>query len=217
MTPMLVSLYWGSLMIGRWAGAISVFNISSRAKKMAFIIVPYVAFLVILLVNVIGGISVENKFPIENIYPILPYAVVIVIQIIGFYMGQEKPAKTLLIFGILGVIAMMIGMYTTGKVAVFAFVSGGLFCSVMWPSIFSLSTQGLGKYTSQGSAYLIMMILGGAFLPPLQGKIADMFDINVSYWVPVVGFVYLALFAYLVKDILKKQGIDTNDIGAAAH
>ncbi|MGE5356391.1 MAG: MFS transporter [Deltaproteobacteria bacterium] len=217
MTPMLVSLYWGSLMIGRWAGAISVFNLGSKAKKLAFIIVPYIAFLVVLLANIIGGISVDNKFPVEHIYPILPYALVIIIQIAGFYLGQEKPAKTLLIFGILGALAMLIGMYTTGKVAVFAFVSGGLFCSVMWPCIFSLSTQGLGKYTSQGSAYLIMMILGGAFLPPLQGKIADMFDINISYWVPVIGFIYLALFAFLVKDILKKQGIDTNDIGAAGH
>ncbi len=217
MTPMLVSLYWGSLMIGRWAGAISVFNLGSKAKKLAFVIVPYIAFLVVLLANIIGGISVDNKFPVEHIYPILPYALVIIIQIAGFYLGQEKPAKTLLIFGILGALAMLIGMYTTGKVAVFAFVSGGLFCSVMWPCIFSLSTQGLGKYTSQGSAYLIMMILGGAFLPPLQGKIADMFDINISYWVPVIGFIYLALFAFLVKDILKKQGIDTNDIGAAGH
>ena len=217
MTPMLVSLYWGSLMIGRWAGAISVFNMSSKAKKMAFIIVPYIAFLVILLVNIIGGITVDNKFPIESVYPILPYAAVIIIQIIGFYMGQEKPAKTLLIFGILGILAMIIGMYTTGNIAVFAFVSGGLFCSVMWPSIFSLSLQGLGKYASQGSAFLIMMILGGAFLPPLQGKIADMFNINVSYWVPVIGFSYLALFAFLVKGILNKQGIDTDDIGVAGH
>lgn len=217
MTPMLVSLYWGSLMIGRWAGAISVFNLGSRAKKMAFIIVPYVAFLVILLANIIGGISMENKFPVENIYPILPYAAVIIIQIIGFYVGQEKPAKTLLIFGILGVLAMLIGMYSTGEVAVFAFVSGGLFCSVMWPSIFSLATQGLGKYTSQGSAFLIMMILGGAFLPPLQGKLADMFDINISYWVPVIGFLYLALFAFLVKGILKKQNIDVDDVHSASH
>ncbi len=217
MTPMLVSLYWGSLMIGRWAGAISVFNLGSRAKKMAFIIVPYVAFLVILLANIIGGISMENKFPVENIYPILPYAAVIIIQIIGFYVGQEKPAKTLLIFGILGVLAMLTGMYSTGEIAVFAFVSGGLFCSVMWPSIFSLATQGLGKYTSQGSAFLIMMILGGAFLPPLQGKLADMFDINVSYWVPVIGFLYLALFAFLVKGILKKQNIDVDDVHSASH
>ncbi|OIP00059.1 MAG: MFS transporter [Bacteroidetes bacterium CG2_30_33_31] len=203
MIPMLISLYWGSLMIGRWAGAVSAFNLSSKARKLALIIVPYIAFLVILTSNFIGGES------LVNIKMILPYAAVILIQIFGFYLGQDKPAKTLMIFGLLGMTAMILGIYSTGAISIFAFVSGGLFCSVMWPVIFSLSLQGLGKYTSQGSAFLVMMILGGAFLPPLQGKIADLFDVSVSYWVPVAGFAYLTLFAILVKNILKKQNIDS--------
>lgn len=199
MTPMLISLYWGSLMIGRWAGAISVFNLSSKGKKLALIIVPYIAFLVILGSNMLAGVQSAD------IVKILPYAGVILIQIAGFYMGQDQPAKTLKIFGILGVAAMLTGMFTSGSVSVFAFVSGGLFCSVMWPVIFSLSLQGLGKFTSQGSAFLVMMILGGAFLPPLQGKIADMVNITSSYWVPVIGFAYLTLFAILVPKVAKQD------------
>lgn len=217
LTPMLVSLYWGSLMIGRWAGAISVFNLSSKAKKAAFVIVPYVAFLVVLIANIVGGISKDNMFPVESIYPILPYAIVILFQIFGFYLGQEKPAKTLLIFGVLGMLAMIIGMYTSGAVSIFSFVSGGLFCSVMWPCIFSLGTQGLGKFTSQGSAFLIMMILGGAFIPPLQGKIADMFNIKDSYWIPVICFAYLAFFAWSVTGILKRQGLKTDVQMSGGH
>ncbi len=200
MTPLLISLYWGSLMIGRWAGAISAFDISSKMKRIALVVVPYIAFLVILGSNLLGG---ENP---QNIKTILPYALVILIQIAGFFTGQDRPAKTLLIFGILGMLAMFTGMYTSGVISVFAFVSGGLFCSVMWPIIFSLAIQGLGKFTSQGSAFLIMMILGGAFLPPLQGKIADLFDISVSYWVPLAGFAYLTFFAAVVPGILRKQG-----------
>jgi FHS family L-fucose permease-like MFS transporter len=200
MTPLLISLYWGSLMIGRWAGAISAFNLSSKTKKMALIIVPYIAFLVIIGSNLLGG---ENP---QNIKTILPYAGVILIQIAGFFLGHDKPARTLMIFGFLGITAMLTGIFSTGGLAVFAFVSGGLFCSVMWPVIFSLSIQGLGKFTSQGSAFLVMMILGGAFIPPLQGKIADLFDISVSYWIPVIGFAYLTLFALLVPGILRKQG-----------
>ena len=200
MTPLLISLYWGSLMIGRWAGAISAFNLSSKTKKMALIIVPYIAFLVIIGSNLLGG---ENP---QNIKTILPYAGVILIQIAGFFLGHDKPARTLMIFGFLGITAMLTGIFSTGGLAVFAFVSGGLFCSVMWPVIFSLSIQGLGKFTSQGSAFLVMMILGGAFIPPLQGKIADLFDISVSYWIPVIGFAYLTLFAILVPGILRKQG-----------
>lgn len=201
LTPLLISLYWGSLMIGRWAGAISAFDLSSKTKKLALVIVPYIAFLVILTSNYIGGVDKAD------LIDILPYAGVILIQIFGFFLGQDKPAKTLTIFGLLGITAMMIGMFTGGSISVFAFVSGGLFCSVMWPVIFSLSIQGLGKYKSQGSAFLVMMILGGAFLPPLQGKIADIFNITVSYWVPVAGFAYLTLFAVLVNRILKKQGV----------
>lgn len=210
-TPMLISLYWGSLMIGRWTGAISVFNLKSLKKQIAFIVVPYIAFLVILISNIIGNMEDEG-ISFSTILPVLPYAIVIIIQIVGFKLGQEKPAKTLQIFGLMGIIAMIVGIFSTGSVGVFALVSGGLFCSVMWPCIFSLATQGLGKYTSQGSAFLIMMILGGAFIPPLQGKLADMFNIEVSYWVCVVCFAYLTLFAILVKGILKKQNIDVDAI-----
>ena len=62
---------------------------------------------------------------------------------------------------------MLLGLFTDGTIALYSFMSGGLFCSIMWPSIFSLSIAGLGKYTSQGSAFLIMMILGGAIIPPI--------------------------------------------------
>jgi FHS family L-fucose permease-like MFS transporter len=103
---------------------------------------------------------------------------------------------------------MVTGICTTGTVATYAFLSGGLFCSIMWPCIFSLAIAGLGKYTTQGSAFLIMMILGGGIIPPIQGKLADVIGIHQSYWIPAVCFAYLAFFAFAVKGILKKQGID---------
>jgi FHS family L-fucose permease-like MFS transporter len=88
----------------------------------------------------------------------------------------------------------------------------------MWPSIFSLSVAGLGKYTPQGSAFLIMMILGGGIIPPIQGKIADYlqsshldqpgYGIHNSFWVAAICFAYLVFFAIAVKGILKKQGIN---------
>jgi FHS family L-fucose permease-like MFS transporter len=123
----------------------------------------------------------------------------------------------LLVFSLLGATAMVIGVMSTGTVAIYAFLSGGLVCSIMWPCIFSLSVAGLGKYTSQGSAFLIMMILGGGIIPPLQGKLADYLQsgspvegsgIHQSYWVAVLCFAYLAVFAFVVKGILRKQGID---------
>ncbi|WP_129717738.1 MFS transporter [Pedobacter sp. SYP-B3415] len=200
-----ISLYWGSMMIGRWTGAISAFNLTKSTRTILTIVVPFIAFGVILLVNHATGTDVGNLYA---------YAISIAVMIAAFMIGQEKPARTLAIFGSLGAIAMLIGLFTEGQVAIFAFVSGGLCCSIMWPSIFALSITGLGKYTSQGSAFLIMMILGGSIIPPIQGELADSIGIHSSYIVPVVGFLYLIYFAWKVSAELTKQGIDIEKIEA---
>jgi FHS family L-fucose permease-like MFS transporter len=192
-----ISLYWGGLMIGRWVGAITVFNPSKGLKKVLLIVVPYVAFGVILLVNY-GDYTIDE---------ILIFCMCIAVQIIGFFLAKDNPVRTMKLFSLFGIVGMLIGLFTTGHLALFAFLSGGLFCSIMWPCIFTLSIAGLGKYTSQGSAFLIMMILGGAIIPPLQGKIADIFSIQSSYWVAVVCFVYLLWYAYRTKFVLDKQGV----------
>lgn len=192
-----ISLYWGGLMIGRWVGAITVFNPSKGLKKWLLILVPYVAFGVILLVN-FGKYS-SNE--------ILLFSMCVAIQIGGFFLAKDNPITTLKIFSILGILGMLIGVFAYGQLALFALLSGGLFCSIMWPCIFALSITGLGKYTAQGSAFLIMMILGGAIIPPLQGKLADIFSIQSSYWIAVICFVYLLFYTFKTKSALKKQGL----------
>lgn len=195
-----ISLYWGGLMIGRWVGAITVFNPSKGLKKALLIIVPYIAFGVIILVN-----SIKYSFSTDEI---IFFAICIAVQIGGFFLAKDKPVQTLKIFSLLGIIAMLIGLFASGNVALFAFISGGLFCSIMWPCIFTLSIAGLGKYTSQGSAFLIMMILGGAIIPPVQGKLADVFNIQSSYWIAVICFAYLLFYAFRTKTVLDKQGVE---------
>lgn len=198
-----ISMYWGSLMIGRWAGAINVFKLKEQQKTLALIIVPLIAFALILFINMLTG---------QDIKPLYFYVICVVIQIVAFFLSQDKPAKTLMIFGSFGIVATIVGLMNTGTVAIYAFLSGGLACSIMWPSIFSLSIMGLGKYTSQGAAFLIMMILGGAIIPPIQGKLADIIGIHQSYIIAVVCFAYLTLFAVLAKKVLKKQQIDVDNI-----
>lgn len=196
-----ISMYWGSLMIGRWTGSLKIFEPSKSVKNLLLFIVPVIAYVVVLGVNAIAQ---------NDITPLYGYITCIVLQIIAFYLGRDKPAKTLMIFAVAGAMCMLAGIFTTGQVSIYAFLSGGLFCSIMWPAIFVLAIAGLGKHTSQGSAFLIMMILGGAIIPPLQGKLADLKSIGIhnSYWIPVFCFTYLALFAAGVKVILKRQGID---------
>jgi FHS family L-fucose permease-like MFS transporter len=144
--------------------------------------------------------------------PLYYYVFCVFIQIGAFFLSKDKPARTLMIFGTFGMLAMLVGLFSSGTVAIYAFLAGGLACSIMWPAIFTLSVLGLGKYTSQGSAFLIMMILGGGIIPPIQGKLSDIIGIHQSYFVTVICFAYLTLFAVLVKGILKKQNIDVDEI-----
>jgi len=195
-----ISLYWGGLMIGRWVGAITVFNPTKGLKKVLYLLVPYIAFGVILLVN----------FGAYTMVDIVAFSICVAVQIGGFFLAKDAPVRTLKIFSLLGVIGMLIGLFAHGNLALYAFLCGGLFCSIMWPCIFSLSIRNLGKYTSQGSAFLIMMILGGAIIPPIQGKLADIIGIQPSYWIAVFCFLYLLIYAYMTKNVLAKQGVETD-------
>ena len=204
-----IALYWGSLMIGRWSGAVSVFNLKTTTKKALMILMPFIAFAVILVANYLRGSDINN---------LLPYVICICVLVAVTLFSKENPVTMLFSFSAIAAVALLIGMITSGWVATYAIISGGLFCSVMWPCIFSLAIAGLGKYTSQGSAFMIMMILGGAIIPPLQGVICD-FDktstslimgdtyTHFSYIVPVICFAYLAWHALKTKNVLQKQNI----------
>lgn len=203
-----IAMYWGSLMIGRWTGAIGAFNFSDQTKTLLKFVVPFVAFAIILGLTAMAG---------HDVSPLYWYIICVAVQMLVAYVSKDKPAKSLLFFGIFGIVAMVVGIFTKGDIAIYAFLSGGLACSIMWPSIFTLSIAGLGKYTTQGSAFLIMMIMGGGIIPPIQGKLSDIIGIHDSYWVAVACFIYLAVFAYLAKGLLHKQGIDYDTNSTAAH
>jgi len=205
-----ISLYWGSLMIGRWTGAVSAFGLQKFTKQVLSIVVPFLAFGLILLVNKLNGNDISNMYI---------YALPILAMIIINWLSSEKQALSLILFSLLGLMAMLIGIFTTGQTAMYAFISGGLACSVLWPCIFSLAISGLGKFTGQGSAFLIMMIFGGAIIPPLQGYLADLPSIGIhqSYWIAVLCFGYLAFYGKKVQQILQKQGIDSNNTQVSNH
>lgn len=205
-----ISLYWGSLMIGRWNGGVNVFNFSATMNNVLKFVVPFIAFGVIVVANILSGKDVSSFY----IYPIW-----IVIFILMSFLGGKNAGRTLMVFGLAGTLMMVLGLiYPDKEVAKYFFISGGLFCSIMWPAIFDLAIAGLGKNTGKASSFLIMMILGGGIIPLLQGWVCD-FDItspngifgisytHFSYIIPVLCFIYLAFYGYITPKILKKQGV----------
>lgn len=203
-----ISLYWASLMIGRWTGAVEAFNASASTEKLLKILAPYLAFSVFLLVNLAAGHSLQ---------PFYVYAAIILVLIIADFASKGNPARMLLLFSILGIAALGIGMSTEGMVSVYAFTSVGLFCSTLWPCIFTLAISGLGKQTNQGSNFLIMMIMGGGIVSVIQGTVADSTNIHFSYITGIVCFAYLAFYAWRVAGILRSQGISFDKKVAGGH
>tara|TARA_B100000524_G_scaffold22647_4_gene11531 strand:+ start:3678 stop:5075 length:1398 start_codon:yes stop_codon:yes gene_type:complete len=186
-----VSLYWASLMIGRWTGAVQAFTDNMSLQKILRFIAPYLAFGVFLLVNTIAN---------HDLTPFYVYGLIIIVLIAADMASKGDAARMLLIFSILGICALFVGMMTTGMISVYAITSVGLFCSTLWPCIFALSVRGLGKHTSQGSSFLIMMIMGGGIISWLQGSVSESIGIQSSYIIGVLCFAYLAFFAWIVKN-----------------
>ena len=194
-----ISLYWASLMIGRWTGAVEAFTNNMNLQKILRFLAPYLAFGVFLFVNSIAK---------HDLNPFYVYGLIILVLIAADMASKGNPARMLLIFSFLGIIALFTGMATTGMLSVYAFTSVGLFCSTLWPCIFTLAVSGLGKHTSQGSSFLIMMIMGGGIISWLQGFVSDSIGIQNSYIVGVICFAYLAFYAWKVAKILRNQGLD---------
>ena len=169
---------------------------------------PFIAFGVIIIVNVLSGKDISSFF----IYPIW-----VLIFIIASFLGGKTAGQTLKVFGVVGMLMMVGGLvYPNPEIAKYFFISGGLFCSIMWPAIFDLAISGLGKNTGKASSFLIMMILGGGIVPLIQGKICDfsieypkgiwrISYVRFSYVVPLLCFVYLAFYGYIVPKIIRRE------------
>jgi len=203
-----ISLYWASMMIGRWTGAVEAFTDNVQTQKVLRFVAPYLAFGIFLAVNAIAD---------HDLAPFYVYGLIILVLIIADMASKGNPARMLLIFSAIGILALLVGMFTTGMVSVYAITSVGLFCSTLWPCIFTLAVSGLGKHTSQGSSFLIMMIMGGGIISWLQGAVSEFTGIQYSYIVGILCFAYLAFYAWRVSGILRSQGINFDQKISGGH
>lgn len=197
-----ISLYWGSLMIGRWTGSAEALSENKNFKKLLMILLPFLAFALVYVVNFIKANAIPE---IDLTRLFIPYIGFVALMVAVAFFTIENSAVMLLAFSLSAMVCMVGGLLTTGNLSVLFFMSGGLWCSVLWPCIFSNAIKNLGSYTSQASAFLIMMILGGAVIPPFQGWLADTTSIKASYIVAPVCFAYLAFYGWKMMGI-KAEG-----------
>jgi fucose permease len=119
---------------------------------------------------------------------------IIGIFLIPKYISQQKALE---LSAILGIIFSIIAIYSPPMVSVTFIALLGLANALVWPAIWPLAIQGLGRFLKTGSAMLIMAIAGGAILPLIWGKLADIYNTQVAYWILVPS--YLIIFMYANK------------------
>ena len=112
-----------------------------------------------------------------------------------FQFGKGLAGRTLTIFSLTVVALLLTSILLGGKIAMWCVVAIGLFTSIGWSNTFSLALEGTGILKSQVSSLLVMAVLGGAILPPVQGYIADATkNLQLSFIVPLIAYAYVAFY-----------------------
>jgi FHS family L-fucose permease-like MFS transporter len=201
-----VSVYWGGLMIGRFMGAVELAEIPKARKQTLLLVIPLLACLLLWIaksapLDALQGNSNSPVFGlwkdefVRNWTVFRNYLPFVGLCWLLFQFGRSQAGRTLTIFSGTVVVLLLVAILTGGKTAMWCVVAIGLFTSIGWSNTFSLALEGTGIYKSQVSSLLVMAILGGAILPPLQGKLADLtHNLQISFIVPLFAYAYVAFY-----------------------
>src|SRR5690554_2987207 len=129
-------------------------------------------------------------------------------RFIGAYLTRIiKPTKVLSVFAFLAITMLLVSMNTDGLTAMWAILAVGLFNSIMFPTIFALTIDGLGDLKPQASGLLCMAIVGGAVIPPMYGFLTDNIGFKLALFLLIACYGYIAFFGIMKrkKAILSSQ------------
>jgi FHS family L-fucose permease-like MFS transporter len=202
-----VALYWGGLMIGRFMGAVELSEMKKLNKQVLLVVIPLLACLLLWVaksfpmddlqghsIREIGTLWGEqfraNWAVFQNYLPFIALCWLL------FQFSRALAGRTLMIFSLMVVALLLTAILVGGKIAMWCVVAVGLFTSIGWSNTFSLALEGTGIHKSQVSSLLVMAILGGALLPPLQGFIADHAGLELSFIVPLIAYTYVAFYGW---------------------
>jgi len=120
---------------------------------------------------------------------------------VGRFVGSAvqrkiKPNVVLTFNALAAAVLVIVSMLSFGQLAMWSILAVGLFNSIMFPTIFTLAIDGLGKHTGQASGILCTAIVGGALIPLLQGYFADTIGIHYAFFIPVLCYMYIAYYGW---------------------
>jgi FHS family L-fucose permease-like MFS transporter len=208
-----VSLFWGGMLIGRFMGAVEMSEMRKTNKQLFLICIPLLAFLVFWTARSWNGDQHQFDFSagwtiVKNYLPLLALCWLF------FQFGKGLADRTLFVFSSSIVVLLAIAIVFGGKLAMWCIVGIGLFTSIGWPNIFSLALDRMGVYKSQVSSLLVMAVVGGAILPAILGRIADVWSLQVAFIVPLLAYAYVAFYGIKGYKVGRANGRSAE--GAAA-
>ena len=183
-------------MIGRFLGSISMGSIESAAKRYGLMAAVALAALVLLyLITSIKNDGDSFYMEFLGFSKISLFLFFVLINYLAFFIGKSSPSRILAVFASAIIVLLLLVVGMDGYVAFWSAIAIGLFNSIMWSNIFTLAIKDLKEYTSQGSSLLVMMIVGGALVPPLQGLLADYYGVQTSFLLPILCYIYILFYA----------------------
>lgn len=179
-----VSMYWGGAMIGRFLGSMLLSDVKNQTTRALYIAAVLVGAIILAYLNT------------GNWTDSATWLVFVGVNLIGFWLGKGKPAFTLGVMASIVSALLLVTILSTGSVAMWSILAIGLFNSIMFPTIFTLAIDGLGKHTAQGSGILCMAIVGGAVVPFVQGLFADAITLHYAFFIPLLCYLYIIFYGF---------------------
>jgi FHS family L-fucose permease-like MFS transporter len=188
-----VSLFWGGMLMGRFMGAVELSEMTTRNKQLLLAGIPLAGLAALWILR---GPSIAQLYT--------PF-------LIGcwllFQFSRSLAARTLTLFSLAVAALLAVAILGSGPLAMGCIIGIGLFTSIGWSNTFSLAIEGVGAHKSQASSLLVMAILGGAVLPPVQGFIADHSQLQWSFVVPFFAYLYVAFYGWKGHRVGRAQAL----------
>lgn len=184
-----ISLFGGGLLIGRCTAAIFNFSLQVIWIRLGILLIPQLTFIFVLGLMTISGV---------NISTLLGFAPFLVALSVGLLFSGVRSDRILFVSGSCAVLLLLVSLLNSGYFAMYCLLAVSMFSAVMWPCIFSLALEGVEGKIQLASSVLVMMVLGGAIIPPLQGYLSDIEGIGIhrSYFVPLLCYLVVAYYGF---------------------
>ena len=180
---MMIALYWGGAMVGRFYGSFMLSDVKESKKYL------YTA-LVLLLALFVGW------FVRKSITDGLIFAGIAFVNYLAMRLGKGNASRSLAVFGIIAALLLVVVMASGGNAILWLGLSVGFFNSIMFPNIFTLGVEGLDKgELSMASGLINTLIVGGAVIPVLMGLVADSMGVRFAFILPILCYLYIVFFA----------------------